>query len=611
MDNLIKDPSFILGLWKITSKPEDVKISLSKIQTPDGVEDSLKVESSGWSGWSIAYGEEFQVKPKETYILNVCMKLELENRKASVVLEPQVLDANGRRVNVVKERWIGDSGEPFFVEDLGTWRGGIIGASGKWKWRHMVGGFMVPEGGTQMRLVLYGVGPGRVWITRVGLYRDFYSLVRTVKPLPIPEYPKAVIYKRLRLGEYAGKVLRIGDLNGDGKIEFLFAQRISPKPVKPSSVNYVALRCLTAIDLNGDIIWQLGEPDLSGYDVWSDLPVQVFDFNGDGKIEVLCCKDFKIMLLDGATGEVLNEVDTPESNPGEGWGEGPEDGFPRILGDSITICNLTGRSPGDFIIKDRYNNLWAYDREFNRLWSYTGKMAHYVQVYDVDGDGFDEVFSGDALIDQNGEVLWRIDLYGHCDSSIFYRDKGGRLILALAYEDGGFYFLDAVTGDILREWHLGHGQGVNLASYRPDQPDGLAIAANTFWGGAFWFIFSLEGEILHADFTDVYGWVPVNWSGDGVELVGSAYGLYDGYGRMVVEFPDPHPGKVWVYDVCGDERDEVIVWNDKLLSIYTQDRCFSGSKIFVPKRKMYNQTFYGSFISEPNWVKYHLHEVEK
>ncbi|MBS7617327.1 acetamidase/formamidase family protein [Candidatus Bathyarchaeota archaeon] len=235
-------------------------------------------------------------------------------------------------------------------------------------------------------------------------------------------------------------------------------------------------------------------------------------------------------------------------------------------------------------------------RVFLPVWVEGGLLAlgdvHAVQ-------GVDEVFSGDALIDQNGEVLWRIDIYGHCDSSIFYRDREGRLILALAYEDGGFYFLDALTGDILREWHLGHGQGVNLASYRPDQPNGLA---NTFWGGAFWFIFSLEGEILHADFTDVYGWVPVNWSGDGVELVGSAYGLYDGYGRMVVKFPDPHHGKVWVYDVYGDKRDEVIVWNDKFLSIYTQGKGFSGIKIFTPKRKLYNQTFYGSFISEPDWT---------
>jgi len=598
---MVKDPYFTLGLWKPVSKPEESKFSLDRTRTPLGMEASLKVESHGWKEWCLLYNKPFSVNPGETYRLTAHMMLELEDRKAFVALEPRILDKRGERLRAVKERWIGDSGEPFIRRDLGFWRGGLIAASGKWNWRCMVGGFMVPDNGTMMNLYLRGVGPGRVWITGVELYKGFYSLVKEIETPKVPDYPKAILYKRLKLGEYAGKVLRLGDLNGDGEVEFLFAQRMSPSPVKPSNVKYVALRCLTAVDLEGKVLWQLGEPDMSGYDVWSDLPVQVFDFNKDGKSEILCCKDFKILLLDGSTGETLKETHTPESNPGEGWGEGPEDGFPRILGDSITICNLTGQDPGDFILKDRYNNLWAYDRDLNRLWSYTGKMAHYVQVYDVDGDGFDEVFSGDALIDHDGKILWRIDLYGHCDSSVFYQDRRGRLILAVGYEDGGFYFLDALTGEILREWHLGHGQGVNLASYRPDQPDRLAIAANTFWGGAFWFIFSLEGDLLHADFSDVYGWVPVNWSGDGIELIGSAYGLYDGYARMVVEFPNPHDGKVWVYDICGDPRDEVIVWNDRLLSIYTQDRPFRGSKIFTPKRRLYNQTFYGSFISEPDW----------
>ena len=600
--NLVEDPYFTLGFWKAISRPDGFKKWVDRSETPPGFESSLGIESRGWDEWCVIYDEPIPVRPRETFRLTVYMKPELEGRRAWAALEPRIMNPDGERVKALKKTWIGDAGEPFTREDLGFWRGGFTATTGVWGWRRMDGGFMVPEDGVSLILMIRGAGPGKVWVTDVRLYRDLSCYLKPAKPSSIREYPGAVIYKRLRLGDYAGKVLRLGDFDGDGKVELLFAQRRSPTPPKPSSVKYVALSCLTAVDLDGNILWQLGEPDTSGYDVWSDLPVQVFDFDGDGRLEVICCMDFKIMLLDAATGKVLLETDTPESNPGEGWGEGPEDGFPRILGDSITICNLTGDRPGDFIVKDRYNNLWAYDRDFRRLWMYTGKLAHYVQVYDVDGDGLDEVFSGDALIDHDGRVIWRIDLYGHCDSAVFYKKPDDRLMLAMGYEDGGFYFLDASTGEILREWHLGHGQGVNLASYRPDQPRGLAIAANTFWGGAFWFMFSLEGELLQADFENVHGWVPVNWSGDGVELIGSAYGLYDGYGRMVVEFPDPHPGKIWVYDICGDQRDEVIVWNDKLLTVYTQDRPFKGYRIFTPRRRLYNQTFYGSFMSLPDWT---------
>ena len=212
----------------------------------------------------------------------------LESRRATVLLEPQILDVNGRRIKAIKKKWAGDSGEPFFAEDLRLWRG-------KRSEPLVNGGFMISNGGAQMNLTLYGAGPNEVWVTGIELYRNFYSMVKTVKPPPIPKYPKAIIYKRLKLGEYAGKVLRFGNLNGDGKVELLFVQRISLKPIKPSNVNYVALRCLTAVDLDGSVLWQLGEPDRSGYDTWSDLPVQVFDFDEDGKMEVLCCKDFKII----------------------------------------------------------------------------------------------------------------------------------------------------------------------------------------------------------------------------------------------------------------------------------------------------------------------------
>lgn len=592
-----------LGLWRVVSKPLGFKVSTDRANVYAGFEASLRVRSESWDEWTLEYNDFIPVEPEDGFCISVYMKTKMSSRSSWIALEPVPLDEAKSRVRAVKKVWRGDPGEPFTREDLRVWRGGLLATSGTWDWRFMPGFFIVPNGGAYLGLRLKGAGPGVAWVTGVSLTKGLERFLKPSKPPPARSYPGSVLYRRLKLGSYAGKVLRVGDLNRDRRVELLFAQKVRPETPEHSRVKYAALSCLTAVDLNGDTLWQIGEPDLANYDVWSDLPVQLFDFDRDGFLEVLCCKDFKIKLLDGATGEVLKEADTPKSNPGEGWGEGPEDSFPRILGDSITICNLTGDGPGDFILKDRYNNLWAYDRSLRRLWSYTGKTGHYAQVYDVDADGFDEVFSGDALIDHDGRVIWRIDLYRHCDSSVFYRLSNGRLMLAVAHEDGGFYFLDALTGRIVSEWHLGHGQGVNLASYRPDQPGGLALAANTFWGGAFWFMLSLEGKILEADFSEVYGWVPVNWSGDGIELIASPYGLYDGYGRLAVEFPEPHPGKAWVYNVCGDPRDEVIVWNDQVLSIYTQDRPFQGKRMFKPKRRLYNHTFYGSFISEPAWTE--------
>ena len=78
----------------------------------------------------------------------------------------------------------------------------------------------------------------------------------------------------------------------------------------------------------------------------------------------------------------------------------------------------------------------------------------------------------------------------------------------------------------------------------------------------------------------------------------------DGRLRRVVTFPDDgHPGMAYsVMDVTGDARDEVIFWNPQRVWIYTQDRPFSGKKIYAPLRSPhYNESNYRTTVSLPAW----------
>ena len=79
---------------------------------------------------------------------------------------------------------------------------------------------------------------------------------------------------------------------------------------------YGFISCLTVIDLDGSILWQLGEPsdeaDVLGK-VSADVPLQVYDIDGDGKDEVIAGWDFEIRILDGATGAVKKSAKTPYS----------------------------------------------------------------------------------------------------------------------------------------------------------------------------------------------------------------------------------------------------------------------------------------------------------
>lgn len=101
----------------------------------------------------------------------------------------------------------------------------------------------------------------------------------------------------------------------------------------------------------------------------------------------------------------------------------------------------------------------------------------------------------------------------------------------------------------------------------------------------------------------------MNWRGDGQEFAllsanAKEGGMIDGNLRRVVMLPDDgHPDlTAEVMNVTGDARDEVIVWDQKSVWIYTQDRPFTGKRIYAPLRNpSYNNSNYHTGVSLPNW----------
>ena len=69
-------------------------------------------------------------------------------------------------------------------------------------------------------------------------------------------------------------------------------------------------------------------------------------------------------------------------------------------------------------------------------------------------------------------------------------------------------------------------------------------------------------------------------------------------------FPDDgHPDlAAAVMDVTGDARDEILLWDRDRVWIYTQDRPFSGEKLYAPQRNpLYNESNYRAQVSLPRW----------
>ncbi|TVR61903.1 MAG: hypothetical protein EA426_02620, partial [Spirochaetaceae bacterium] len=81
-------------------------------------------------------------------------------------------------------------------------------------------------------------------------------------------------------------------------------------------------------------------------------------------------------------------------------------------------------------------------------------------------------------------------------------------------------------------------------------------------------------------------------------------GMFDGWGRPVVLFPDDgHPTMCnAVLDVTGDCRDEIVAWNADEIWIYTQEDSPRTGRLYKPVRNsLCNSSNYQASISLPGW----------
>jgi rhamnogalacturonan endolyase len=420
--------------------------------------------------------------------------------------------------------------------------------------------------------------------------------------------PKPVVWKKFETPGYGtGRNVRFGDLEGDGRIDMLFAQNVR----KAITNSFDHISCLTAVNLDGKVLWQVGRSDPYNDVLANDTPFQIHDLDGDGRNEVVCIKDFKIQILEGRTGKLLHWAWMPEAPA-----DNNERPYEMEVGDSILFLNLTGgKERHEILIKDRYRTFWVFDNKLKLLWSGQGQLGHYPFLLDVDGDGRDEFMIGYSLWNFSGRQLWSRDaeLKDHADGVAlgnFSGDPKGEIRAYACGSDEG-YMMFNLKGEILKHVRIGHAQSPSIARFRPDLP-GLQLMTVNFWRNpGIVTLFDPEGNILAQEEPIHSGslLLPVNWRGDGQEfalLSGSARegGMIDGRLRRVVMFPeDGHPELTcYVADLTGDARDEIVLWDSRRVWIYTQDRPFAGRRLYKPVRNPdYNESNYRTTVSLPGW----------
>lgn len=426
------------------------------------------------------------------------------------------------------------------------------------------------------------------------------------------ERPSTRLLSRIDVRDFGAETVRIGDLDDDGGPDLLVVQ---------SHRGSRQITCLTAVTIFGKVLWQSGKPSAENGRIYSDLPVQVYDWDNDGHNEVLYVRQAKyaeppydgqsvreratryegeatMLILDAATGRQKGTLPLPA----------PAD-------DCFLFADLTGRGRReDLVVKDRYWNMWGVAHDGKVLWHWAGSPGHFPAVADVDGDGRDEVFVGFALIDHDGKVLFSKDPQGaHQDACYLVRPADGRW--RLLFGNGGIHCL-AADGSTL--WHrpMGEAQHVVAGQFRNESPLQFAVVDRTpepshrrdanAW--AILYLYDLEGKELWRRPQEKGDWaiapLAVDWfgpgSGQAILVYGQAAGrpaaLYDGHGQVVARLPMEYtPDRTaedrraefyaLVADVWGDGREEVILFGSRGACIYTNPRPAAIGTL-------YNETLY-------------------
>lgn len=413
----------------------------------------------------------------------------------------------------------------------------------------------------------------------------FLTATKARSEEPAQEKKPAVrLLTNIDVGEFGSEQLRIGDLDGDGGPDLLLVQ---------SEYASRSITCLTALTIEGKVLWQVGTPSLSNGRIYSDLPVQIYDWDDDGENEVLYVKQAKYLEPWNITGMFPASKTRERAAKYEGSatlivlnGKSgmQEQSFPipSAADDCFLLADLTGRGRrGDLVVKDRYWNAWGIAHDGKELWHWSGSTGHFPAVADIDDDGKDEVFFGYTLLDHDGSVLFsndpntewssRFQQIGekptkkdyqrllstpiHSDANCIVRLASGQL--RLYFGNSGPHCMQPDGKELWSGVQMGEAQHVVAGRFRRDSEIQLAIIDRTptpdarkkrETAVADFYLFDLNGKQLWKQPQQPGDWMigctSVAWRGpkglEDILVYGRSNGqpsqLINGEGKVVTEF---------------------------------------------------------------------------
>lgn len=342
--------------------------------------------------------------------------------------------------------------------------------------------------------------------------------------LAVPQ--TARLRSTFQIAPYGSPICQLADLDSDGHEELLFLQTAGQLrcPFYNDARLGVdgtdkALFCLTAVRLDGTVLWQIGTPhNRPGVPFTCHggaRMLHVEDIDGDGRPEVLVIRGDALVVLDAASGTERDRVVLPGDNFS-----------------SIFTAQFGAPEAGRQIlvkVNDRAHPPWKYANPtivynadlsvYHEPFAVRG-TGHNLVARDINGDGRDELFIGYSLLDHTLQPLWSIDFgpdfdyeHDHADE-VALTERDGRTVIRYAGSED--FVLADLEGNILSTTRAGHSQNSVQGPWGPDgetriimneknrathglAPDGTLLWTRTDINGyAYWNVcWSRQGTPRH------------------------------------------------------------------------------------------------------------------